>query len=128
MDYTISITDPNHLLGLQRALAAQNAGRDTPLTEAQLLESIAVNQCAGFAASYLVTRIAPLDFQMRFTAAERVAIRTAAQSNGAVADYVALLAAAVAVNLTDALTVAGVQQLETAGLIAAGRSAQILAL
>jgi hypothetical protein len=128
MDYAISITDSNQLLGLQRALAAQNAGRDTPLTEAQFLESIAVNQCAGFAASYLVTRIAPLDFQMRFTADERVAIRTAAQTSGTIADYLGLLNAAPVVNLTDPLTTGGVQHLEAAGLIAQGRAAEILAL
>lgn len=128
MDITISVNDANQLLGLERALAAQNAARSTPLTEAEFVQGLVVDQCAAFAQQHLVMSINALDFQMRFTAAERVAIRTAAQTNGAIADYLGLLAAAPTVNLTDPISIAGVQALEAATLIAQGRAAQILAL
>jgi hypothetical protein len=128
MDITISITDPQQVLGLQRAAAAQSAASGLTVTEDYLVRACVATQCQAWADKYLITRVDPLDFQMRFTADERVAIRTAAQSNGQIADYLGLLTAASSVNLTDPVTMAGVQALETAGLIAQGRAAQILAL
>lgn len=128
MDITISITDANQILGLQRALDAQNATRSTPLTTQEFVQGFVIDYCANLASQHLNSRIEPFDFLNRFTPAERAAIRTAALTNGALADYVAMVSAAKTVVLTDQLTVTGVQSLETAGLIAAGRAAQILAL
>lgn len=128
MDFTVSITDPNSLLALQRALAAQNAVRNVPLTLAEFVQGIVTDHSAGLVGQHLVTRLDPLEFQMRFTAQERAAIRTAAQNNGQIADYLGLLGTAKTVNLTDDITVSGVQHMEAAGLIGPGRGAQILAM
>ena len=69
------------------------------------------------------------DFLNLFTSAERVGILTAAQSNMQVADWLNLLnhVQPPGVHLDDPKTIAGVEALQTAGLIAAGRAAQILA-
>lgn len=128
MDLSISITDAAQVLGLQRALAAQNAVRNVPLTESEFVQGLVTDMCAGFAQQHLVTNITQLAFLRRFTDAERVAIRTAAKSNAQVEDYLDLLAKSQDVDLTDPLTVGGVQALEAGGLIATGRAAEILTL
>lgn len=128
MDYTVSITDATLLVAMQRALAARNAGVVQPLTEAQFVQQLVDDHCRLWANQYVTSKLAQVDFMRRFTKDERVAIRTAAESNHAIADYLGLLSAAPTVDLTDPETVADVQQLETSGLIAAGRAAQILAL
>lgn len=128
MDLTVSITDPTLLLGLQRALAAHNARRSVPQSEQEFLQDHVTDLCAAYVAEHLVTRMDALDFQRRFTQAERVAIRAAGQTSGEIADYLAMLDAATNVVLTDPLTVAGVQALEAQGLIEAGRADEILAL
>jgi hypothetical protein len=128
MNITITITDATQLLGLQRALDLQNTARSTPLTAEEFIQGMVINQVNGFVATNVVTRISPFDFLSRFTAAERAAIRTAAQTNGTLADYIGMVGAAPVVVLTDTLTTTGVNELEAAGLIAPGRAAQILAL
>ena len=70
--------------------------------------------------------ITQFEFLQLFTQAERIAIRAAAASNGAIYDYLDLLAKAQQVNLDDGPTVTGVNTLESAGLLAAGRAAVIL--
>jgi hypothetical protein len=87
-----------------------------------------MDRCEGFARDLLVTTITQLAFMRRFTDAERLAIRAAAKSSPQVEDYLDLLSKSQDVTLTDELTVAGVQALEAAGLIAAGRAVEILAL
>lgn len=67
-----------------------------------------------------------LEFLRRFTGEERITLRTVAKQNPALEDYMALLDAAQDVNTGDADTIAGVQFLEAAGLLAAGRAAEIL--
>lgn len=67
-----------------------------------------------------------LEYLRRFTQDERVAIRTAAKANAVLEDYLALLELAEEVNLGDADTIAAVQMLEAAGLLAAGRAGEIL--
>lgn len=62
----------------------------------------------------------------RMTSVERIAIRTAAASTAAVADWVDLADSARYIDLDLAATRAGVEALETAGLLAAGRAAVIL--
>lgn len=127
MEVTVTVTDPAKLSAFQKALNAYNASGQT-LSQSDFLQKLIDGQLDGLVASYLVTRIPPFDFLSRFTPAERAAIRTAGQTNATIADYVAMVSAAPMVTLTDALTTTGVNALETAGLIAAGRAAQILAL
>lgn len=71
--------------------------------------------------------ISKVQYLKRFTQAERIAIREAAKTSAVVNDYVQLLDAASDVDLADPDTVAGVQQLESAGLLAAGRAVEVLA-
>lgn len=73
-----------------------------------------------------VTVITKLEYLRRFTSQERVTIRTVAKSNPVLEDYLAMLDIAEEINLSDADTVAAVQMLEQAGLIASGRAAEIL--
>lgn len=127
MDYTISITENPKAIALQRALDVYNAS-NPQLTPEGFMQRLIDGQLANLVASYVVTNVTKLAFLNRFTAEERIGIRTAAQSNVAIADYLAMLDAAQDVDLTDARTIGGVRALEAAGLIAAGRAAQILAL
>jgi hypothetical protein len=68
-----------------------------------------------------------LEYLRRFTQDERVAIRNAAKVNAVLEDYMALLDLAQEINLDDPDTIAGVQMLEAAGLLNAGRAQEILA-
>ena len=63
----------------------------------------------------------------RFTQTERINIRAAAAVNPVVDDYVQLLNLTNEVDLDDPDTVGGVNALEAAGLLSAGRAAEILA-
>lgn len=71
--------------------------------------------------------ITKLEYLRRFTTDERVTIRAAAVSNPVLDDYLKLMELAQEINLDDQDTVAAVQLLEQAGLIATGRAAEILA-
>lgn len=71
--------------------------------------------------------LSKLDYLKRFTQAERIAIRTLGQTNDTVNDYIELMNAAVVVRLDDPDTVGGVNALESAGALAVGRAAEILA-
>jgi hypothetical protein len=79
----------------------------------------------------VVREISGITYLRRFTQAERIAIRGAASQSSVLDDYLKLLDATIAqggtVNLDDEDTVAAVALLEQAGLIAAGRGAEILA-
>lgn len=68
-----------------------------------------------------------LQYLRRFTSMERVTIRQAAKAEPALEDYLAMLELAEDISLDDADTVAAVNMLELAGLIAPGRAAEILA-
>lgn len=67
-----------------------------------------------------------LEYLRRFTAEERIAIRTVAKTNVVLEDYLALLELAEEVRTDDPDTVAAVQLLEAAGLLAAGRAVEVL--
>jgi hypothetical protein len=67
-----------------------------------------------------------LEYLRRFTADERIAIREAAKVNPMLEDYMALMELATEIDTSDADTIAGVQMLEVAGLIAAGRANEVL--
>jgi hypothetical protein len=127
MTFSIAVTGIARQAALQRALDVYNA-KSPAITQEQFLQKLIDVDLDGLALNYLVKNITNLQFLDRFTSAERIAIRTAAQSNGEMADYLAMQAAADGIDLTDARTIGGVQALEAAGLIAAGRAAEILAL
>lgn len=74
-----------------------------------------------------VTQISKLAFRNRFTQAEKEAIYTAAESSVSVKIWLDDLNAASYVDLTDQQTIDGVNSLEAAGLIGAGRVSEILA-
>ena len=67
-------------------------------------------------------------FKNRFTQAERVAIRTAAATVAAVADYLDMVASRNYVDLSDPTTTADVNALVTASLLTSARAAAILSL
>lgn len=71
-----------------------------------------------------ITKVAYL---RRFTSDERVGIRTAAKTNAVLEDYLSMMELAEEINLDDPDTIAAVQMLESAGLIAPGRAAEVLA-
>jgi len=72
------------------------------------------------------TRISRLAFKLRMTADERKAIRVAAESNADLYDFMDLLSDSTYIDLTRAETIAGVGQLEAAGLLASGRGDEVL--
>lgn len=71
--------------------------------------------------------ISKLDYMNRFTDAELVAVYTAAKTNINVEIWLEKFKLSAEVNLDDPRTIAGIQSLETLGLISAGRAAEILA-
>lgn len=74
-----------------------------------------------------VRTLTKLQYMNRFTDGELASIYTAAKSNVAVEIWLEKFKLASEVNLDDASTVAGLQAMEAAGLLATGRAAEILA-
>ena len=72
------------------------------------------------------SRISRLAFKLRMTADERKAVRLAAESNADLYDFMDLLSDSTYIDLTHAKTIAGVGQIEAAGLIASGRGDEVL--
>jgi hypothetical protein len=68
-----------------------------------------------------------LQFRNTFTAAEKIAIYTAAQSNIQIKIWLDDLAVTDMVDLADPQTISSLTELESYGIIAAGRASQILA-
>lgn len=73
------------------------------------------------------TILSRLHFMNRFTDAEMAGIYTAAKSSVQVEIWLEKFRLASEINLDDPRTVAGVQALEAAGMIGAGRAEEILA-
>lgn len=71
-----------------------------------------------------ILTISKLDFLRRFTAEERIAIRSSIDP--VIIDFLYLLDLAQEVNLTDSDTIAGVTYCESINLLAEGRATQIL--
>ena len=71
--------------------------------------------------------LSKLDYLRRFTGEERLTIRQAAKVTPVLEDYLAMLELADEINTGDADTIAAVNMLEQAGLIASGRAAEVLA-
>ena len=72
------------------------------------------------------TALTHLEFLRRFTSDERVTITAASAQNPALADYMKMLDSAKLINLSDVDVSAGVNVLEQAGIITAGRANEIL--
>lgn len=129
MDLTITVTDPAKLTGLQRAAAAYNTMNPASTkTDTEFLQWTVDNQLSEYARTLTKPVITKLEFLERFTPQERVAIRTASLSSVPIQDYLELVNVSDSIDLTYATTKAGLQALEDAGLLAAGRSVEILAL
>ncbi len=75
----------------------------------------------------LAPRLTSLEFMGLLTAAEQVAIATAAQSNASVLVWLLKISGALYVDLGDSATVGGVQAMVAAGLLTPARAAAILA-
>jgi hypothetical protein len=86
---------------------------------------LAADQPIAFAPS--VRTLTKLEYMNRFTDVELAAIYTAAKSNVQVEVWLDKFKLAEEINLDDPSTIAGVQALEAAGLLAKGRSTEILA-
>lgn len=72
--------------------------------------------------------IATLAFMQRLTVGERQAIIVAARSSAAIQDWRDMVLAVAQVDVTDPLTVAGINSMAAAGLLTTARAAQILDL
>lgn len=77
----------------------------------------------GVVTSRILTK---LEYLRRFTQDERIVIRQAAKANTVLEDYLALLELAQEIDTADADTIAAVNMLEQAGLLATGRAQEIL--
>lgn len=128
MDFTLAITDGARLTALGRATAAFNAANGTALSDNDYLALVTNQHLDALVAAHTVTQLTKYEFLSRFTQAERVAIRAAAAGSGALYDFMQMLEVSGVVKLDNSDTIAGVNFLETAGLIGAGRAAQILAV
>lgn len=84
-------------------------------------------QALAFVAAPAQRTMTRLEFMRRFTASERIATRAAAASNPVISDMLAMQDAASYIDLDDPDTQAGVVYLESLGVIAEGRAAQVLA-
>lgn len=109
------------------------AGAQPVITSDPATETVATTgSIAGYevvAAPVVPVQRAPIskiDFLRRFTNAELAGILTAAKSSAAVEVYVKKLDTATEVHLDHPDTTGGINALEAAGLLAAGRAAQIL--
>ncbi|CAB4149776.1 hypothetical protein UFOVP1433_32 [uncultured Caudovirales phage] len=74
------------------------------------------------------TTIATLAFMQRLTVAERQAIIVAARTSAEIQDWRDVVLAVAQVDVTDPLTIAGINSMATAGLLTEARSVQILDL
>jgi hypothetical protein len=73
------------------------------------------------------TKLSKLDYMNRFTEAELATIYTVAKANVAVEVWLEKFKLASDIDLADPRTIGGVQALEAAGLLSAGRAGEILA-
>ena len=99
--------------------------------EVQAATTLGAVRCVVFAVTEAdratPTRITRLQFLSRFTDAEMQAVIAASDQSPALRSALLKWQTADGIVLTDAATVAGVEALEIAGLLAAGRSAEVLA-
>ena len=74
------------------------------------------------------TTIATLAFMQRLTVGERQAIIVAARTSAAIQDWRDMVLAVAQVDVTDPLTIAGINSMAAVGLLTTARAAQILDL
>lgn len=101
--------------------AGKNDDEVLALIKAQQENEVAAAQAA------MPKRIDKLEFLRRFTREERAALRTAQKTNVIAADLLTLIDLSDTLDLKDADLVANLIDLEAAGLLAAGRTAALLA-
>jgi hypothetical protein len=92
-------------------------------SQAELNQVLIDNNLTPITPSSVITSLA---FHNRFTDAEQLAVATAATSNPNVFNFYLLLALAGTVDLANAIVIAGVDALSTAGVITSDRATQIL--
>lgn len=90
------------------------------------IEAPAINADGSIEGVVMGRVMTKLDFLRRFSAEERIAIRTVAKTNPVLEDYMAMIDLAQDIDTADTDTKTGVQMLESVGLIAAGRAQEIL--
>lgn len=125
MQVVIDIPQAVRATALSRATAEYNKG-GTALTTAQFLQMVVDQNLDAYASMYTRPVITKYEFLNRFTSEERIGIRAAAASNAQLHDFMAMLDISEEVRLANPTTTGGVQFLEVVGLIAEGRSAEIL--
>lgn len=91
MSITVTITSDRQLAGAAAAAAASVGEGDTPPTAEAYLQSILEGACESYRNQFGVDRITSSAFVLRFTSAEYAAIRTAAETDSALAAFVARL-------------------------------------
>ena len=111
---------------VSRYMALSVQSQDWPLELYEHTEWVPQAQGDDSSPAAPLEPITKLAYLRRFMQAERIAIRTAAQSDAVLQDYLELLSLAEEVRLDDPDIIAAVNLLETAGLIAEGRAAEIL--
>ena len=72
------------------------------------------------------TKLTRIKFKQRMTAAERIAVRAAADINPIIFDFLDLVSDATYIDLSLPETIAGVSYLESEGHLAVGRADEIL--
>jgi hypothetical protein len=97
-----------------------------PFAEFSHIEEIAVNPDRSID-QLLARNITKREFIKRFTVGEYATIKASATQNTTLDFYWQMFMLAENINLDDPDTIAGVNMLEQAGLLAAGRAAEILA-
>jgi len=127
MEVTVSVVSVAKQAALTKALQVYNASNE-PISQSEFLQKLIDGQLDGLVAAYLVTKLTKLEYQSRFTAAERIKIRTAAKTDPVVEDILALMDSATEIVLVDDRTIQAANALEALGHLSPGRAAEILAL
>lgn len=128
MQLTFIVDDAVKLAALSRATAAYNE-RNAPVSEQEFLRKLVDGQLSNLVAAYAVAEMDKIKWlKERFTATERANIRTAAMTNGQIADLCALVDGASVIHFHDPVTIGGIAALEAEGLLGPGRGAEILAM
>ena len=126
----ITVNGDGIVIGIQQTSSAYTLGANQYFV--QTYDESLVGQTRNSDGTFTPTttppdmRVTKLAFKQRMTAAERIAIRTAATTDAIVYDFMDLVDSATFIDLARQDTQDGVNYLESAGLLAAGRAAQIL--
>lgn len=127
MQFIYDITDPVVVIALSRAAASYNNQNATSLTDTEYLALITKQNLDAMVHIHTVNSLTKYEFLARFTQDERVLIRATAATNGQLYDFMQMLEVSEEIHLDNPDTMAGVNFLESVGLIDPGRAAEILA-